>query len=504
MQGNDKIIKVLILGTSNSILKNGYVSGLVDSSTKIEVVNKSIGASPGIQFGCFLSMNFDEFDYVIFDSLPNDEQYSYETKGYSYNELQNQILFEILSSISSKVNLIIMGFVCKNYLVEKTDAYLKRKDIAIKLGVQFIDIPEILQSYSRIDKSTVLYEQHPAHPCQNLAYEIGAYLGHLLLTEKSSYVPSKNKDYSKNFKYIHSKELISADKLIIKTNSLMTEEFSVIESLDNKTFKLEQNGKLIGFNVNAAETNCNLFISQSSNRQTQVNLYYKKKPAGLLKLFVPMGDYFEASAIKIGESTASTSIVQPRMTVPNKDNTESSLHISSLLFWEGVPSDEYKELNQHLLSINNLTNNITHLIYKNKYKVDHINTFKNKLPILTSKAGHILVFDTIKNQCINIDKKTCLSEQFHPVVITSNESKKVKLFLLMDKFSLVPLYISKSGITKSYSEHSFKADSEMIESEGDFFYIKTEGYYLCAESSGKVIANRTVAKNWEMFTVSKD
>jgi hypothetical protein len=34
MQENNKAIKVLVLGTSNSILKNGYVSGLVDSSTK--------------------------------------------------------------------------------------------------------------------------------------------------------------------------------------------------------------------------------------------------------------------------------------------------------------------------------------------------------------------------------------------------------------------------------------------------------------------------------------
>ena len=488
--------KILVLGTSNSILKNGYVDGLKNSSNKIQVVNKSIGASPGIQFGCVLSMNFDEFDYVIFDSLPNDEQYSYETNGYSYSEIQHQILFEILSTISCKANLIIMAFVCKDNLVNKTNVYLKRKEIARILNVQFIDVPKILQSHLRIDSSTKLYGNHPAHPLISISYQIGLYLGRIVSFDKTLHKSINNVNYSENFETYHLKELQNAGKLIKLTNSLMSEEFMAIE--DSVDIHFQHRGRLLGFYINAAETNCDLIILQKK-QEIQLNLYYINAEDKLLKLFVPMDEYSEIIGISTRENKLCNTILQPRMTSSDKNNLKSTLQISTLLFWNG----RLKLLNNNELenaSISDFTDEIIFHIYRNRY--DKQRVLDDKIPILKNKDGRVLFFNTLTNECIHVDEFECFSDNLAPLIIEITKDKYLRLFTLINKVNLVPLFFSKKGISRDCNDDAFNSNSELIKTNDGFYLIRTSGYYLCALPSGKVISNRIDAKNWEKFTIS--
>ena len=194
-------MNILILGTSNSILKRGYVDGLrSELAADYNIVNLSIGASPGLQFGAFLNKNLKDFKYVIFDSLPNDEQYSYDTPGYDERLGSGRVLFEILSTISNKSNLIIMGFCLKHYLYNKTNVYEMRRKMAYKVNAHFIDIAEMLKYYNIADPVlSNIYEDHTAHPKASISYGIGKIIGKKIKTNSFKNRSGKSIDYSKNF-----------------------------------------------------------------------------------------------------------------------------------------------------------------------------------------------------------------------------------------------------------------------------------------------------------------
>lgn len=84
-------MRILILGTSNSILYPGWSFGLRQALPNATIENMSIGASPGIQFNTKLETTiFSEYDFVFFDSIPNDQTYhdehltNYDKKILSY------------------------------------------------------------------------------------------------------------------------------------------------------------------------------------------------------------------------------------------------------------------------------------------------------------------------------------------------------------------------------------------------------------------------------------
>ena len=85
-------MNILILGTSNSILKNGYVSGLKRALPNASWTSLSSGASPGIQFSKYAKMDFTSYDLVVLDSVPNDEQYALQTPGWPGDHSTNETM----------------------------------------------------------------------------------------------------------------------------------------------------------------------------------------------------------------------------------------------------------------------------------------------------------------------------------------------------------------------------------------------------------------------------
>ena len=65
-------MRILILGTSNSILRLGYVSGLSAQFPRAEIDNRSVGEAAGVQFACWGNIDFGAYDAVLFDSVPTD------------------------------------------------------------------------------------------------------------------------------------------------------------------------------------------------------------------------------------------------------------------------------------------------------------------------------------------------------------------------------------------------------------------------------------------------
>lgn len=144
--------------------------------------------------------------------------------------------------------------------------------------------------------------------------------------------------------------------------------------------------------------------------------------------------------------------------------------------------------------VNEYTLGFMELSLKNNLK-------EEKCKQIKSKAGKGLYFDHIKNKCITASESKAHTDNLSLVALNISASNQVSFFTIKNKTDLVPLFLSKKGLTKS-ANNNFKSLSELIKTNDGYYLIKTEECYLCAEPSGKVLSNRKVANNWERFSIS--
>ncbi len=152
-------MKILILGTSNSILRNGWVSGLRRALPEADITNLSVGASPGTQFGLNMKSDLTSFDVVFFDSVVNDENFSAIVGTETFS---NRIIFEIISTISTQTAAIVMGFSNERHLETHSSIYTQRRALAALCGAQFIGIHEMVAEI----RAQIAARGHRAVRCQ--------------------------------------------------------------------------------------------------------------------------------------------------------------------------------------------------------------------------------------------------------------------------------------------------------------------------------------------------
>lgn len=324
-------MNIAILGTSNSIIKGGWVDGLKSSLPSANIKNLSIVASPGIQFGLRLGENFTKYDYVFFDSIPNDELLYYESSGYSESSESERIIFEILSTIASESRLIVLGFCLKNNLEKQTSLFKSRLAITDYLEAQFIDIPRILKVFRDIGNFQDLYEEHPAHPLLELSFKIGFLIGENIKNSKIFNISRTALNYRSNF---YSWSQANAPLSIPRkkfSNSLTSQEFVEINSDDQIHFDSQK--KLIGFYLNFNETYCNAHFIRD-NLNFDLNLYFNRCPVDFVTIFVPIPIYEKVTYLFIDMQESKFSI-NPCYSV-KKDIFSPVLQLSDVLFWSGA------------------------------------------------------------------------------------------------------------------------------------------------------------------------
>jgi hypothetical protein len=93
-------MKIAVFGTSNSILKNGYVSGLRFSPYVDTVQQFCLGHSTSVSLPYTTKgVNFDDFDYCLVDFVVNEE--TFEKFPESHREIRNRLDF-LISLLAEK------------------------------------------------------------------------------------------------------------------------------------------------------------------------------------------------------------------------------------------------------------------------------------------------------------------------------------------------------------------------------------------------------------------
>lgn len=155
-------MRILILGTSNSILGGGWVSGLRQGLPQAAIENRSVGASMSMQFSGELGTDFTAYDAVCFDAVINDEN-QYPAIGPFY--LYAALLYEILREIASQTRLVVLGFTNQRHLWEESPVLALYRTLAAELSAEFVSFQSMLASHARTthrdEKQVYLDEAHP-------------------------------------------------------------------------------------------------------------------------------------------------------------------------------------------------------------------------------------------------------------------------------------------------------------------------------------------------------
>ncbi len=467
-------MNILILGTSNSLLKNGWTFGLKNILTNSVIDNISIGASPGIQFAALINTNFKNYDLVLFDSIPNDEEYLYKAKNYKNTNTEN-IIFEILSTISSQTQLFIMGFCNKWALDKESDVYRSRKEMAQKLGAHFIDIRKMLLIYKHIGIYDRLYEPHPAHPFAKISYEIGQILAQEI-EKKIIFKKKYPNSYTKNFFVKEIKE--NEDRLLNLKNSIVN--FNVSKYFKEEKIYTDSDYLCLGMYINATGTNCYIEYNNDKNLKHNIDLRYSLDENRVQKIFVPLPIYSKVDYFKVSDICTSELISIPFMAGKSNDPDKTSLQISELIFWKNNTNldleedifDESESLEYSRRIIDQIVE-----MYIN-FSKDKSNSFVN------THHKTCLFYDPKKNNLRHGDL-SILSNEYYPVSYMKDHKKF--------------LAFSKNGYFEIDINEIFNVRNIEFSTNDRYFTVMGDGKYLCAELDGRVVMNRLKAREYEMF-----
>jgi hypothetical protein len=283
-------MKVLILGTSNSILKNGWVAGLRHALPGAAIENRSVGASPGVQFALAAQIDYSIYDVVFFDSVPNDQEILsltvLDTAGKS--RLWEAVLYDLCSIISSQTCLIVIGFCHRNFLSSPCAVYSSRECIAQLLGVQFIDVRGILKRLMEAGAGSPadIYEEHPAHVREPLAFAIGRHVGTLLRIQPTLLAKSRvASPLPDRFVTLWAEDMGQPTQLY--SNSFL--ELRTIELKEGYELPLPEGLHCLGFSLDIARTHCCLQLLDPS-RESAVDYlcYHATREDSVIKVFVPV------------------------------------------------------------------------------------------------------------------------------------------------------------------------------------------------------------------------
>lgn len=441
-------MKILILGTSNSVRRNGWVKGLSDRLVDSEVSNLSIGASPGLQFSVFARMDFSVYDYVFFDSLPNDEEYFLKTNSFKNYNFYNEIYFEFLSTIASQTKLVIIAIPLLATLHNTTIIYRTRELLARRLGAQFLCFKHIIENINAFSNSLIdnLYDMDP-HPTEFIANFIGSMVAQVLEDEQSKSslgFMSDNINYSENFIIRNVSEEYAEDKKYEIKNSLFQETFAFLNQDDE--IKISEPMTLIGFYINKKNTKSHLKLMSGHETAASISLYRDIDLSSFLKIFIPSPVNTQNDRIVIDYEAPTDSSVpltyHPQ--VSKKIAEHPVLSISTLCFWRPSGTKWVKDVRQTFDA-----RRITHLVNLkiNKAVIDGLKASLDDQLLITSSHGYVMLYDTVLQKCISIDKNltAIYPNPLLPVTISMVDHQQVVFSVKLAGIS-VPLSCYKNGI----------------------------------------------------------
>jgi hypothetical protein len=505
-EGN--IVKILVLGTSNSIMSGGWVEGMA-SVLEAEYENRSVGASPCTQFSMFMKEDLSKYDYVFFDSIPNDESIE---ENFGSAPYVDDLLFEILSTISAQTNLIVLGF-CKKTFLRSGSIYFDRHErIARSVGAQFIDIRKLLRSIADTFELSDwdVYEDEEAHPKARISYIVGQTIGQILSDgDRIPASPDKTavENYSANFTIL---DAFPDFETRSYANRLMHADFHILTEGDRLEFPM---AKLVGLYVNMPSTSC-YAVLEGVDGNRSLDMHFRILPDTIfIKHFNPVVDGFECRSLTV--SFEPSGAVQPSIySVSDTFHSPAQTLIEKLCFWSGGgackdrPIEGYDYLAMSEAIYNELLSEkpealshaanegIVKLSIRKKQLAKDLKS-ESKFFALQTYFETIVVYDHQDNtiKAVKVEEMTGHSTIFSPVEVEVYGDRRIYLRVMAN---------GQLTYIKKHQDRLVLSDEKIIfkvETVSNGYHIMADGLYASVQPNGSLMVNRRAAEAWEKFKI---
>lgn len=284
----NKPIKIAVLGTSNSIMRNGYTYTLSNKKTEI-IKNISIGSSHSTVIPQqLIKLDEIEFDVLIVDISVNEirafsrstDLYNLQTSEDIYNYLLcwchkknvTPVFLMLPTNIKSFNHKVISEFYEK-LCIQKKQFYFN--------GYNYLDRLSQLTN-----RSLDSFFNDPLHLNQLTASMLGRYLAQKISelfdanTAKEIKITENEIDYLE-FKFVKPSNF---KKITTRKTSLIEEELIVLNKFDSAEIKYEEDFIIAGISLNMTQTNSLVKISGEKDllKSFENNFYNEEKPLVLV------------------------------------------------------------------------------------------------------------------------------------------------------------------------------------------------------------------------------
>lgn len=277
-------MRVCLVGTSNSIYKDGYAAAIAHNPNISEFTKLSIGASPSVIIPYFLAdVDFKRFDIVIFDTAINDRNY-YISKSIRKEQIREFLEWGIqkASAAGCRVGLLLMP--TRNAFHKETISGLIYSKLSRETGSLLFDGFEDARSVSAsfgcpID--ILFIDNH--HYLKPFAWRLGRRVIASLLEAKEAPVIDKKLP---NFYKIHLPSLPNQTP-IIRATSIIERRFIGLKPGSTLAVPLGPNDSIVGISINAANCYGNLRIGGTKTHIKSLTTQFTGSGKPLQLIVVP-------------------------------------------------------------------------------------------------------------------------------------------------------------------------------------------------------------------------
>lgn len=265
-------MKVLVLGTSNSLLVDGVAHVARDVFGASNVTNISLGDVLGSAYALFCaagSTSFDEYDLVLFDLMVNEIYFAEGVVDKSFIVQCAEILYK---NLPDGIKYCHIGYSPMSYFYDSSEIEDMHRLLCARYGVNFISLRAMLLEFAleRSLSPSQLYRDH-AHFKAELLRPV---LTTLFVESDKLHVKSLPSDGY--FREFFLKDYIGmCSNNIERKNSLVSGIFSIFEN--RNVISLPPDAYLIGLYFHHYSTSCFLNF-ESDIHLTKQMIYNKEEP----------------------------------------------------------------------------------------------------------------------------------------------------------------------------------------------------------------------------------
>lgn len=252
-------MNICIIGTSNSIISNGYTLGIQKFPSINNLEKNSIGASPSIIIPYFASkIDFTSYDWLVIDTAINDRNY-YIYKSIEAKQIREFLEYGIYRAIEKNcIPLLLLMPSRKAFNKETISGSLYHK-IAKEYNVPIVDGFEFTRQYASQNNISIHNcFKDDFHLKPEIAFELGQVTANFMTSYKGNMPNSPKKS---EFRVCRLAEISRA--FMTRRNSLIQREFAVIDDGMELEIKVKPGEKVYGLTYNCANSYGNLHINSN-------------------------------------------------------------------------------------------------------------------------------------------------------------------------------------------------------------------------------------------------